>query len=38
MVRLDRDRFEVDDATFAEMTEFYAKLRAELVRRTLDAS
>ena len=35
MVRLDRDLFDVDDATFAEMTEFFAELRGELIRRTL---
>jgi hypothetical protein len=35
MVRLDRGLFDVDDPTFAEMTEFYAELRAELIRRTV---
>lgn len=36
IVRLDRHLFEVDDATYAEMVDFYAVLRAELIRRTVD--
>jgi len=35
MVRLDRELFEVSDADYAEMVEFYAALRAELIRRTV---
>lgn len=38
IVRLDRQLFEVDDPTYAEMTDFYAALRAELIRRTVDES
>lgn len=36
MERLPRDRFEVDDPTLDELREFYADLRADLLRRTLD--
>jgi hypothetical protein len=36
MVTLDRELFEVDDKTFAAMSEFYADLRAELIRRTVE--
>lgn len=38
MVQLPRERFEVDDATFDDMSEFYADLRAELIRRTVEDS
>ncbi len=38
MVTLDRDLFEVDDETFAAMSEFYADLRAELIRQTVEES
>jgi hypothetical protein len=36
MVTLDRELFEVDDKTFAAMSEFYARLRAELIRQTVE--
>jgi hypothetical protein len=38
MVQLPRERFEVDDATFEAMVDFYADLRAELIRRTVEDS
>jgi hypothetical protein len=38
IVRLDRQLFEVDDTTYSEMVDFYAALRAELIRRTVDDS
>jgi len=36
MAQLDRGLFEVDDTTYAAMLDFYAGLRAELVRRTVE--
>jgi ribosomal protein L13E len=35
-VRLRRQDFEIDDQGFDALAEFYAELRAELIRRTVD--